>query len=77
MSMVVRTTLRSVGTFSQRDIVGCEHRSSPLSGKRPQASLKPGSSPAAQMIEVVSVLITASDREHAGTQNVADAVRDQ
>ena len=29
--------------FSQRAIVGCEHRSFPLSGNRPQASLKPGS----------------------------------
>ena len=30
-------------SFSQRDMVGCEHRSFPLSGKRPQASLKAGS----------------------------------
>jgi len=34
---------RKVGAFSQRDMVGCEHRSSPVSGKRPQASLKAGS----------------------------------
>jgi len=38
-----RTTSRKLGAFSQRDTVGCEHRSWPLSGKRPQASLKPGS----------------------------------
>ena len=31
------------GAFSQRDTVGCEQRSVPLSGNRPQASLKPGS----------------------------------
>ena len=29
--------------FSQRDTVGWEHKSPPLSGRRPQASLKPGS----------------------------------
>ena len=28
---------------SQRDMVGCEHRSFPVSGNRPQASLKAGS----------------------------------
>ena len=35
--------LPTEGAFSQRDTVGCEQRSVPLSGKRPQASLKPGS----------------------------------
>jgi hypothetical protein len=34
---------RSVGAFSQREMVGCEQRSPPLSGSRPQASLKAGS----------------------------------
>src|SRR5262249_53159540 len=38
-----RMTSRRFGAFSQRDMVGCEHRSSPLSGNRPQASLKAGS----------------------------------
>jgi hypothetical protein len=31
------------GAFSQREMVGCEQRSPPLSGSRPQASLKAGS----------------------------------
>ena len=35
--------LAHAGAFSQRDTVGWEHRSAPLSGRRPQASLKPGS----------------------------------
>ena len=34
---------RSVGAFSQREIVGCEHRSRPMSGSRPHASLKAAS----------------------------------
>ena len=34
---------RKVGAFSQRDMVGCEHRSCPVSGNRPQASLNAGS----------------------------------
>src|SRR5262249_55801368 len=38
-----RMTSRRFGAFSQRDMVGREHRSSPLSGNRPQASLKAGS----------------------------------
>ena len=29
---------RSVGAFSQREMVGCEQRSPPVSGSRPQAS---------------------------------------
>jgi glutathione S-transferase len=33
-----------VGRFSSRDIVGCEHSSAPLSGRRPTAILKAGSS---------------------------------
>jgi hypothetical protein len=36
------TVLRS-GRFYRREHVGCEHRSIPLSGNRPQASLKAGS----------------------------------
>ncbi len=33
----------SVGAFSQREMVGCEHKSAPVSGSRRQASLKAGS----------------------------------
>ena len=35
--------LSAAGAFSSRDRVGCEHRSRPLSGSRPQASLNAGS----------------------------------
>jgi len=44
-------------------------------GQAPASQLEAGIG--AQMIEVVGVLIAASDRKHAGTQNVLDAVRDQ
>ena len=47
----------------------------PLSGKRPQASLKPGIG--AQVIEVVGVLIAAGNRQHACAQNVGDTVGHQ
>jgi hypothetical protein len=43
MARVSRIKVRRSGAFSQRDIVGCEARSSPLSDSRPQASLKAGS----------------------------------
>ena len=43
MACVSRISVRRSGAFSQRDRVGCEARSSPLSGSRPQASLKAGS----------------------------------
>jgi hypothetical protein len=34
---------RSVGAFSQREMVGCEQRSLPVSGRRPHANLKAAS----------------------------------
>ena len=34
---------RRVGAFSHRDTVGCGHRSAPVSGRRPRASLNAGS----------------------------------
>src|ERR671926_526595 len=43
MTRALRITSRSPGAFSQREMVGCEHRSTPLSGRRPQASLSAGS----------------------------------
>ena len=43
MTRAMRITSRSPGAFSQRERVGCEHRSTPLSGSRPQASLSAGS----------------------------------
>jgi hypothetical protein len=46
--------LIAFGAQAQRDTVGCEHRSSPLSGRRPQASLKPRS--LRKMIEVLDAV---------------------
>lgn len=40
---VSRIASFSEGAFSNRDGVGCEHRFAPVSGSRPQASLKAGS----------------------------------
>ena len=65
---------RKLGAFSQRDMVGCEHRSRPLSGSRPQASLSPGI--AAQMVEVVGVLLAAGDGQDAGAQDIGQRVDD-
>ena len=65
---------RSVGAFSQREIVGCEQRSRPVSGSRPHASLK-GRIPA-QPVEVIAIGIAAADRQHAGAQYVRDRVSD-
>src|ERR1700730_12523044 len=36
MAYLIAATSCRVGAFSQREMVGCEHRSSPLSGSRPQ-----------------------------------------
>ena len=44
-------------------------------GQAPAGQLEAGIG--AQMIEIVGVLIAAGDREHAGAQNVGDAVRHQ
>ena len=60
------TVFRS-GAFSQRETVGCEHRSPPLSGSRPQASLNAGIT--AQAVQVVGVLISAGDRQHPRPQD--------
>lgn len=38
-----RMSVRHDTRFSSRDMVGCEHKSSPVSGPRPTASLKIGS----------------------------------
>src|SRR4051794_15300099 len=41
--IVRRITSFSEGAFSSRDRVGCEHKSAPESGSRPQANLNAGS----------------------------------
>ena len=60
---VMRATSMRDGAFSSRLMVGWEHRSRPLSGARPTASLNEGI--AAQGVAVVGILISAGDREHA------------
>ena len=49
---------RSDGGFSQRERVGREQRSSPMSGRQPQASFKAGIEP--EPIEVVAVRVAAA-----------------
>ena len=43
MAAIMRLSAVIVGRFSSRHMVGCEHKSAPLSGKRPTAILKAGS----------------------------------
>jgi hypothetical protein len=43
MAAIIRLSATVPGRFSSRHMVGCEHRSAPLSGSRPIASLKAGS----------------------------------
>jgi hypothetical protein len=53
-------------------MVGWEHKSLPVSGSRPQASLKAGSQP----IEIVTVGIAAGNSEEARLQHILHGVRD-
>jgi hypothetical protein len=69
-----RIIARRSGVFSNRDRVGCEARSAPLSGKRPHAILKAGIS--ARGIEIVAIRIPARDGEDAFTQNIGDGMAD-
>ena len=43
MAAIIRLSAVTVGRFSSRHMVGCEHRSGPLSGARPTAILNAGS----------------------------------
>jgi hypothetical protein len=61
----------SDGAFSSRDSVGCEQRSAPESGNRPQASLNAGS-----VRQIVGVLITAGDGVDAGSDHVGAGMAD-
>ena len=65
---------RSVGAFSQREMVGCEHRSAAGVGQASARQLE--GRIAAQPVEVVAVGIAAADRQHAGAQHIGDRVRD-
>ena len=64
----MRITSRRSGRFSQRDTVGCEHKSAPLSGQPPASQLETWIDP--QVIEVVGILVAAGDSQHAGTQDI-------
>ncbi len=64
----------SVGAFSQRETVGCEHKSVPVSGSRPQASLNAGSE--RRKSKSLAVLVAAGDRQPARSQHILDRVRD-
>ena len=43
MAAIIRLSAVTVGRFSSRHMVGCEHRAFPLSGARPTAILNAGS----------------------------------
>jgi hypothetical protein len=43
IAAIMRLSAVALGRFSSRLMVGCEHKSSPLSGIRPTAILKAGS----------------------------------
>ncbi len=43
IAAIIRLSAVAVGRFSSRHMVGCEHRSAPLSGGRPRAILNAGS----------------------------------
>ena len=43
IAAIMRLSAAAPGRFSSRLMVGCEHRSAPLSGSRPTAILKHGS----------------------------------
>src|SRR5215475_8783769 len=66
-----RMTSRRFGAFSQRDMVGCEHRSSPLSGSA-AGQLEGGVK--AQPIEIVGILVAAGDCQNASPQNLRQPV---
>src|ERR1700722_12721396 len=81
MACISRIRVRRSGAFSQRDRVGCEARSSPLSGRRPQASLN--CRIFAQIVQVIAIRITpafagagSGDREDARAQDVTQRVGD-
>src|SRR5207244_1352153 len=63
-----RMRSRNEGAFSQRETVGCEHRSMPVSGSRPQASLNVGS--LRNRSRSSAFFVAAGDCENPGTQNI-------
>jgi hypothetical protein len=59
------------GAFSQRETVGCEHRSGPRLGQ-PFAGELERRVAAAQPVEIVAILIAAGDGEDASKTRNAD-----
>src|SRR4051812_7966456 len=68
MAAIMRFRAVTVGRFSSRDMVGCEHKSAPLSGPRPRAILKAGS----QRIAVVGVRVAGRDQQGAKADHLRD-----
>jgi len=72
IAAIIRFSAIGPGRFSSRHIVGCEHRSSPLSGSRPTAILKAGSVRSA--FAVIGVGIACGDQQRAEADHLGNAV---
>src|SRR5947209_18888955 len=71
IAAIIRLSAVGPGRFSRRLMVGCEHRSSPVSGKRPTAILKAGSD-----LTVVAVEIPRCDQQRAVSDYLGKLVHD-
>ena len=63
MAAIMRLSAVAVGRFSSRHIVGCEHRSGPLSGAAADRHLE--GRVGAQRVAVVGVRVAGRDQQHA------------
>ena len=69
-----RTISFSVGAFSQREIVGWEHKSAPVSGSPSASQLEGWIGP--EEMEIVAVRVAAGHRQHARSEHILDGVGD-
>ena len=74
MAAIKRAISIFEGAFSSRDIVGCEHRGSPLSGGLAHRHLEDRI--VAQRIAIVGVFVAGRDREHPKPQHLRQRVLD-
>ena len=72
MAAIIRLSAVMVGRFSSRHMVGCEHRSGPLSGARPTAILNAGS--ARRRVAVVGVRVAGRDQQHPEADHLGERV---